>query len=498
MALTKSQIAEAREWYARLDALTEVGRVFSAANATQLRAARDSLSALLSKLDDEDEEDPKPAIVKKAVGDAKKAAGEAADMSHDDVRQQLAAALNADRSSDHRVWVRDVFDDAVVYEDEHDVKDGIATFRRSYSIDAAGSLSFGDPERVRQHSEWVPVAAPTAGSESRRIPVTESAVQVQERAVADDGMARIKLIDAGWGSSGYYSEEVLRDSGPLAFPAGTKMYWDHPTVEEAEQRPERSLRDLAAELVEDATWDDDGPDGPGLYAAAQVFGPYRPAVDELAPHIGASIRTWAMSNEGEAEGRRGPIIDELLASPTNSVDFVTLPGRGGSITQLYESYRHHNTQEDRPVPGGTKTLTSEQLTEQLTAVTRERDDYRGRAERAETAVGVYAARDIATEAVSAIESLPDASKLRIIERATPVLKDGELDREATRAAIEKVAAEEAEYLERVLGKGRVSGMGSGAASDDDDTIDESALAATFARLGLSESAAKAAARGRSR
>ncbi len=496
MTLTESQITEAREWYARLDALAGVGRLFSTADAAQLREGRDSLSALLSDLDDDGAPDPKPAALNKALGEAKKAAGEAADGSHNDLREQLSAALNTGRSADHRIWVRDVFDDAVIYEDELDALDGITTFRRTYSIDAGGALTFGDPERVRQRSEWVPLGAKAGSSEAQRIAVVESAMQVQERAVTDDGTALIKAIGAGWGSSGYYSEDVLRDSGPAAFPAGTHMYWDHPTEEEAEQRPERSLRDLAAVLTEDAAWDDAGPDGPGLYAHVEVKKAYRGAVDDMAEDIGTSIRTWAMSHQGEADGREGPIIEEFIPSPGNSVDFVTLPGRGGSIALLYESYRHHN-QEVRPVPGGNKTLTPEQHTEALEAATKERDDYRIRAERAETAVRIHAARDLATVAVNAIEGFVDEAKKRVVKRATPVLKDGEIDLDATKAAVEKDAADEADYLSRAgIGRGRVSGMGSSEAGDADGAT-QAALDANFARMGLSESAAKSAARGRS-
>ena len=148
------------------------------------------------------------------------------------------------------------------------------------------------------------------------------------------------------------------------------------------------------------------------------------------------------------------------------------------------------------MPGGTKTQTTEQLTEQLGTITKERDDEHVRAERAETAVRVLVTQGIATKAVNAIEGMPKEAQDRVIERSQPVLKDGELDRAATTAAIEKDAADEADYLARNGAmRGGVSGMGSGVA--DDEAVGEAAMEADFSRMGLSESAAKTAARGRS-
>ena len=169
--------------------------------------------------------------------------------------------------------------------------------------------------------------------------VTESIggfVALREQAVRQDGTIHMRIIGPGWGSSGYYSEEMLRRDGPGAFRAGTKMYWDHPTIAEESERPEGSLRDLAAVLVSDARYEE-GAQGPGLYADAKVFGQYSEAVNELAPHIGVSIRAAGRATTGEAEGRKGTIIDAITQA--RSVDFVTEPGAGGRIVQMFEAAR---------------------------------------------------------------------------------------------------------------------------------------------------------------
>ena len=71
-------------------------------------------------------------------------------------------------------------------------------------------------------------------------------VALAERAVRNDGVVNLKLIQPGWGSSGYYSQSMLERDGPKAFTRGTHMFWDHPSSTDEAARPERSLRDLAA------------------------------------------------------------------------------------------------------------------------------------------------------------------------------------------------------------------------------------------------------------
>ncbi|WP_157936893.1 hypothetical protein [Geodermatophilus chilensis] len=143
----------------------------------------------------------------------------------------------------------------------------------------------------------------------------------------------LELITPGWGSSGYYSPAVLEAAGrDRVFPAGTHMYIDHPSASEDRDRPERSVRDLAAVLTTDATWN-----GTALVAEARVFGPYQQLVAEMKDVIGVSIRASGDVEIGEAEGRRGRIITSLVQA--TSVDLVTRAGRGGRIAQLLESAR---------------------------------------------------------------------------------------------------------------------------------------------------------------
>lgn len=168
--------------------------------------------------------------------------------------------------------------------------------------------------------------------------VTETSRAHVVEAVRRDGTVSIRLISPGMGSSGYYSPDVLEAAGrDRVFPAGTHMYLDHPGASEAVDRPERSLRDLVGVLATDATWQPDHPDGPGLYAEATVYGPWRDVIAEMAPNIGISIRAAAQVSTGTVSGRSARIVDRIVEA--RSVDYVTQAGRGGRILELLEAAR---------------------------------------------------------------------------------------------------------------------------------------------------------------
>ncbi|MFD0851690.1 hypothetical protein ACFQ07_05640, partial [Actinomadura adrarensis] len=116
------------------------------------------------------------------------------------------------------------------------------------------------------------------------------------------------------------------------FPAGTPMYIDHPTVSEQQERPERSLKDLAARLTTDARFENGA-----LVAEAEIYSPWRPVINEMAKTVGVSIRAAGTLEYGEAEGREGPIVTGLTEGI--SVDFVTSAARGGKVLELIESAR---------------------------------------------------------------------------------------------------------------------------------------------------------------
>jgi len=163
--------------------------------------------------------------------------------------------------------------------------------------------------------------------------LTEAGAHTQILETNSDGSFLIQVISPGWGSSGYYSTEVLEAAGKSkVWPAGTHMYFDHPSASEGVDRPERSVKDLAATLTEDARWDSGRK---SLVARVEPVGLGKTVLADEAfrKAIACSVRASADIGVGEAEGRKGAIVQEIFPDTFNSVDFVTHAGRGGMILE---------------------------------------------------------------------------------------------------------------------------------------------------------------------
>lgn len=168
--------------------------------------------------------------------------------------------------------------------------------------------------------------------------VTEAAIEQAK----DTGRLPVQLISPGWGSSGYYSADVLAEAATnVVIPAGTHMYCDHPTPTQAKEQPGRSLRDLMSVTVEDArvATEDDiakwGADAGALVTEVDIVPGWQPLIEHTKAAIGVSIRGAGELVPGEAEGRSGKIVESL--EYCSSVDWVTRAGRGGRALSLMES-----------------------------------------------------------------------------------------------------------------------------------------------------------------
>jgi hypothetical protein len=321
-------------------------------------------------------------------------------------------------------------------------------------------------------------------------------VPLVESGMRADGTIPIKVIAPGWGSSGYYPAEVLERDGPKVFAKGTQMFLDHPTDAEESDRPERSVKDLAAALTSDARWEATGKAGPGLYADAQVFEPFRPFINEASKSIGVSIRAMGAAESGTAEGRTGPIIKKLSAA--KSIDFVTAAGAGGKILQLYEAATRRITEQ-----GDVTNMV--QIDEKELATLRESAELSKRLAEGQL---IRDAGEIVTREVSKRKTLPEMTSARLIEslkRAciNPPLKEGKIDEPAIVAMVEAAVKAEQTYLTEVLGLGKVVGMGgttADAAADkaDAETVKESeaSLLESFKSMGMSDKTAQLAVSGR--
>lgn len=192
-------------------------------------------------------------------------------------------------------------------------------------------------------------------------------IEDAKRLEADkDGSYPVVLISPGQGSSGFYTEEVIREYAPAALPKGSHVYLDH--LKEGETRtPER----LLGTLIEDTQVDEEG-------NAVNRFKPlskHAEWIEEVRPHVGLSISVHGTGREEVIDGRKTVVVETLDPHITNTVDLVSYAGRGG---RFLESYLEEAIQDSKPNPAETSAgteegknsmeLTAEQISALATAI----------------------------------------------------------------------------------------------------------------------------------
>lgn len=283
----------------------------------------------------------------------------------------------------------------------------------------------------------------------------------------------IKIIGPGWGSMAYYSEAMIKKSGPGVFVKGTHMYWNHQTETEEAERPENDINNLAAVLTKDAEWKDSGPKGPGLYSEAKVFSDYAQQVADKGPHIGVSINAAIKAHEGTMEGRSGRIADAFIRA--FSTDFVTKAGAGGApIVPVIESDRGLNTEKEtamteseiKALQDANMTLkeSNKDLTSKFAAIEEQQNQL----------LAVATVGSILKE--SDIDFNP-----KLLKRAclAPVMKEGKVDADWVKSVVADFTTDEG---------GKVLGMGHAKESEKEIVASKEAEKSVWKGFGLSDAA----------
>lgn len=422
---------------------------------------------------------------------------EANQASFNDVRAAVRKALES--AFGEWPYIEDIFADFAVFSVY--TEEGRRLMKVGYSFDNETDSASLDGEAVAVSARVVYDPIVLKASEALHL---EQYVGAQEQAKS----ARIKLIDAGWGSTGYYSQELLERDGPTAFPAGTQMFMNHVSEKERKEKPERDIKNLAAVLKTPAQFEHDPEGGPGLYASAVVFSDFATAVREKASYTGVSIDADAMYVMGEAEGRHGKILTQLLASPFNTVDFVTKAGRGGKVISVSESLRQETNEvtQEKDSMKTQQELAMEAQEAKMTSLQESIKEFRAREQALQQKVTALQESLTQKEATSAaLKVLEDKeSKLGPKTRTAvaeaigkqPPMKDGALDLETLSGLVLAKEREFIGYFQETMGP-LVQNPGTG----DDSTMSqaefEGKLKSGFSSLfGLSAKASEAAAKGR--
>lgn len=156
-----------------------------------------------------------------------------------------------------------------------------------------------------------------------------------EESVADalqqhKGRWLVTVARPGVGSMGTYSEQVLKETGPEAFPAGTLAFFTHDT--------KRDPRDQVGTYPEGAFWNEE--DGE-LQAYLEPYDRYRIVLDQAGKNIGVSIHSKV------AKDIRTGTVRELLYHRGNTIDLVGIPGlEGSNLKYQIESLREDEGKEE--------------------------------------------------------------------------------------------------------------------------------------------------------
>lgn len=472
--------------------LSEAGRVLSKANETKLRTAFKEMQEVLSLLDGDDDSE------------------EASEARRD---RFAALAVSLQEAANLGNWLEARIHLAFTEIADYMFGDGRVTREERIGLSAAigaalDAFNTSVSENLPQVYERSPWADPEVQAEMTEAALETDFIPLTERALRRDGTVALKLIEPGWGASGYYPAAVLERDGPVVFKAGTKSFWNHATPTEEAERPEGDLNALAMELISDARWQESGPAGPGLYADAKVFKPYQEAVNELAPHIGVSIRATGRASQGEAEGRKGPVISQITNA--RSVDIVTEAGAGGKILDMFEAARTARRDEIIPESQQEESVNEQQFNEAVTRLatleTQNKELVEQNARFREALLLRDAREFVRTEL--ARETVPDITRNRLVESLSanpPVTEAGDLDKAAFTTRISEAVKAEVAYLTQAAGygSGRIEGMGSGGgnamgeqATQPSEEDMQKRMTESFRAMGLSEKEAAIAATGR--
>lgn len=375
------------------------------------------------------------------------------------------------------VYVCDIFDTQIAYCNYYPTTD---CWLVDYSVDDNGNITFGTPQEVVRKVTYVPTEPneppvdDAMAMESQIAELSTDCVELVEKAVDTDGTVMLKLISPGIGSSGYYSEAVLKRDGPKVFTKGLHNLIDHPTPQEEASRPEGSVTKLGSTLVEDARWLDDYKGyGAGLYARAKVVPGFRETLDVIASDIGTSIRASGKVHIGTVDGKEVPIIDTI--EKAKSVDYVTLPGRGGKVISLMESAAK------RPIGDQTMAIDEKEF-KQLQESNRALVDQLARLQEAETR---RQASTLVEKTLGEYRTLSEATRSRVrasVENAPIPMADGAIDAQKLAESVKNAVASEMAYLAS-LGIGQVRGLGASAPLSEASIEDiEKEISANLAKL----------------
>jgi len=427
-------------------------------------------------------------------------------MSYDALENKIRDLIDPQDADGNRSWryyIKETFPDFIVVRDSNENK----VYKVSYTVDASENIILG----AWQEAEYVLQVKPNGNTPAPDVvAISENAeegdigglTRLTEAAQAlGGGKFRMTIIRPGWNmrldkSPGdkYYTRQYITSLLPLI--EGAKSYTDHQTEREERERPQNSVLKLIG-YWSDAKQELDGRATAtlNLSESAAWMKPILTDAGKLNSEkglvlLGPSINGFGTVRMGEAEGRRGKIVE--AAKLLQSIDIVTEPGAGGTVDKLLEgakSFKEDDTvdwnkitleelKQHRPdlfpqvektkeaaaPPAAGKTveeLVAEGIANQIDKI-----------KEAAMAPALAAAEkltqtNIKLKAAPMIREQLKESKLPALTQdklfrhleARDYIKDGALDEATLKEAVTAAVTEEREYLSKLTEAGKIAGMG---------------------------------------
>lgn len=149
------------------------------------------------------------------------------------------------------------------------------------------------------------------------------------------GNLTITVIKPGWSKNNrFYSAELLKSRASIFENA--KMFVNHATDAQDKQRPEGDVRDWVGTIT-GVHAESDGTIKATVNVHDESFKTNLANLKKAGNlnQMGVSIRAFGEAKLGEAEGKKGKIIESLIGC--KSVDFVTFAGAGGQVESMSEA-----------------------------------------------------------------------------------------------------------------------------------------------------------------
>ena len=262
-------------------------------------------------------------------------------------------------------------------------------------------------------------------------PEDSSITIVEERSAAvsssRNGKATFCFITIGKGTSGFYTDDVLKASAHLF--EGRPMYMDHNLANKSEPGILYWVGD-----IQSSYYDSNGIDGAGIYGTATVFPRWKDVVEGMVDSKGGvSIKAKGKTDENG-------LVKAI--SYVESVDYVVRAGRGGRVMELFESavipVTSENKEQEMTTSAEIKETTEAQGTETgkeagTTQVT-ESAEIPASTKTDAPVIDMDAIKKVITEAVSAAVK-PVDDRLALIEREAT-------DRDVITKTIKEAAGED--------------------------------------------------------